>query len=249
MSDPLAAADLRGWAWRLLGVLRRTGRPLLVLQAACLLPAGLAAAGLARLGWLGGLAGGLLGAAATALAQAGSIHLVVAEAAGRPTAVTPALAVGRRSALPLLGWSALAALLTAIGLALAVLPGLYVATLAAAALPGAVVVERAGLRRAAALVNHRLAGTAARCAGRPLRRRLLRSRGRHRGRRVAGPGRRRGPGAGRAAVHRRRSGVRHGHVRRSRRLPTGPERPGRRAGGLTLGSMPGRCSRDCLGRG
>ena len=78
--------------------------------------------------------------------------------------MSAALAAGRRSALPLLGWSALAALLTAIGLALAVLPGLYVATLAAAALPGAVVVERAGLRRAAALVNHRLAGTAVRCA-------------------------------------------------------------------------------------
>lgn len=164
MSDPLAAGDLRGWAWRLLGVLRRSGRPLLVLQAACLLPAALAAAGLARLGWLGGLAGGLLGAGAAALAQAGSVHLAVTEAAGRPTPVSTALAAGRRSALPLLGWSALAALLTTIGLALAVLPGLYVAVLAAAALPGAVVVERAGLRRAAALVNHRLAGTAVRCA-------------------------------------------------------------------------------------
>jgi hypothetical protein len=162
--DPLAAADLRGWAWRLVGVLRRSGRPLLVLQAACLLPAGLAAAGLARLGWLGGLVGGLLGAGAAALAQAGSIHLVVTEAAGRPTAVTAALAAGRRPALPLLGWSALAALLTAVGLVLAVLPGLYAAAVAAAALPGAVVVERAGLRRAAALVNRRLLGTAARCA-------------------------------------------------------------------------------------
>lgn len=164
MSDPLAASDLRGWARRLLGVLRRSGRPLLVLQAVCLLPAGLAAAGLVRLGWGGALAGGLLAAAAAALAQAGSLHLVVIEAAGRPTAVTTALAAGRRVALPLLGWSALTTLLTAIGLALAVLPGLYGAVVAAAALPGAVVVERAGLRRAAALVNRRLAGTAARCA-------------------------------------------------------------------------------------
>jgi hypothetical protein len=162
--DPLAARELRGWAWRLVGVLRRSGRPLLVLQAACLLPAGLAAAGLARLGWAGGLAGGLLAGAAAALAQAGSLHLAVTEAAGRPTAVSVALAAGRRTALPLLGWSALAAVLTAIGLALAVLPGLYAAAVAAAALPGAVVVERAGLRRAAALVNRRLAGTAARCA-------------------------------------------------------------------------------------
>jgi hypothetical protein len=162
--DPLAAADLRGWAWRLVGVLRRSGRPLLVLQAACLLPAGLAAAGLARLGWAGGLAGGVLAGAAAALAQAGSVHLAVTEAAGRPTAVSTALAAGRGSALALLGWSALAAVLTAIGLALAVLPGLYAAAVAAAALPGAVVVERAGLRRAAALVNRRLAGTAARCA-------------------------------------------------------------------------------------
>jgi hypothetical protein len=162
--DPLAAADLGGWARRLVGVLRRSGRPLLVLQAACLLPAGLAAAGLARLGWAGGLAGGLLAAAAAALAQAGSLHLAVIEAAGRPTAVSAALAAGRGSALPLLGWSALAAVLTGIGLALAVLPGLYAAVVTAAALPGAVVVERAGLRRAAALVNRRPAGTAARCA-------------------------------------------------------------------------------------
>ncbi len=164
MSDPLAATDLRGWARRLLGVLRRSGRPLLVLQAVCLLPAGLAAAGLVRLGWAGALAGGLLTAAAAALAQAGSLHLAVLEAAGRPTAVTTALAAGRRVALPLLGWTALATVLTAVGLALAVLPGLYAAVVTAAALPGAVVVERAGLRRAAALVNRRLAGSAARCA-------------------------------------------------------------------------------------
>ena len=164
MGDPLAATDLRGWARRLLGVLRRSGRPLLVLQAACLVPAGAAAAGLARLGWAGALAGGLLTAAGAALAQAGSLHLAIAEAAGRPTAVTTALAAGRRVTLPLLGWSALATVLTAVGLAVAVLPGLYAAVVTAAALPGAVVVERAGLRRAAALVNRRPAGTVARCA-------------------------------------------------------------------------------------
>jgi len=54
--------------------------------------------------------------------------------------------------------------LTLVGLALAVLPGLYAAMVGAAALPGAVVVERAGLRRAAVLVNRRLPGTVLRCA-------------------------------------------------------------------------------------
>lgn len=162
--DPLAADDLRGWAWRIAGVLRRSGRPLLVLQAAVLLPAAALAVPLVRLGWAGGLAAGVLAAAAAALAQAGSIHLAVVEAAGRPTAVSTALAAGARRALPLLGWSALAGVLTAIGLALAVLPGLYLAVVSAAALPGAVVVERAGLRRAAALVNRRPLGTAVRCA-------------------------------------------------------------------------------------
>lgn len=134
-----------------------------MLQAACLLPAGLAAAGLARLGTPGALAAGVFVAAATALAQAASVWLAIREAAGRPTAVSTALAAGGSAALPLLGWTALAALLTAAGLALAVLPGLYVAAAAAAALPGAVVVERAGLLRAARLVNRRLVGTAARC--------------------------------------------------------------------------------------
>ena len=164
MSDPLAAPDLSGWARRIAGVLRRSGRPVLVLQAVVLLPAGAAAYGLARLGWVGGTLAGLLAAAATSLAQAGSLWLVVREAAGRPTAVSAALAAGARRTPALLGWSALAALLTAVGLGLAVLPGLYAAVVAAAALPGAVVVERAGLRRAAGLVNRRLGGTVLRCA-------------------------------------------------------------------------------------
>jgi hypothetical protein len=164
VTDALAADDLSGWARRIAGVLRRSGRPLLVLQLAVLLPAGAVAFGLARLGWVGGTTAGLVSAAALSLAQAASIELAIREAAGRPTAVSAALAAGVRHTLPLLGWTALAAVLTLLGLALAVLPGLYVAVLGAAALPGAVVVERAGLRRAAALVNRRLAGTILRCA-------------------------------------------------------------------------------------
>lgn len=162
--DPLAADDLRGWARRIAGALRRSGRPLLVLQAVVLLPAGAAGWGLVRLGLPGGLAAALLAAAATSLAQAASVYLIVREAAGAPTAASAALAAGARRTPALLGWTALTAVLTGIGLALAVLPGLYAAVLGAAALPGAVVVERAGLRRAAALVNRRLAGTVARCA-------------------------------------------------------------------------------------
>jgi hypothetical protein len=54
--------------------------------------------------------------------------------------------------------------LTVVGLAFGVLPGLYVAAVTTAALPGAVVVERAGLPHAAGLANRRLAGTAARFA-------------------------------------------------------------------------------------
>jgi hypothetical protein len=137
---------------------------LLVLQAAVLLPAGAAGFGLARLGWVGGTLAGLVAAAALSLAQAASLDLAIREAAGRPTAVSAALAAGARRTPALLGWSALAAVLTVVGLALAVLPGLYVAMVAAAALPGAVVVERAGPRRAAALVNRRLVGTLLRCA-------------------------------------------------------------------------------------
>jgi hypothetical protein len=162
--DPLAADDLTGWARRIAGVLRRSGRPLLVLQVAVLLPAGAAGSGLTRLGWVGGTLAGLLAAAALSLAQAASVDLAIREAAGRPTAVSAALAAGARRTPALLGWSALLAVLTLVGLALAVLPGLYAAMVGAAALPGAVVVERAGLRRAAVLVNRRLPGTALRCA-------------------------------------------------------------------------------------
>lgn len=161
--DPLAADDLTGWARRIAGVLRRSGRPLLVLQVAVLLPAGAAGFGLTRLGWVGGTLAGLLGAAALSLAQAASVDLAIREAAGRPTAVSAALAAGARRTPALLGWSALLAVLTLVGLALAVLPGLYAAMVGAAALPGAVVVERAGLRRAAVLVNRRLPGTVLRC--------------------------------------------------------------------------------------
>ena len=92
------------------------------------------------------------------------MDLAIREAAGRPTAVSAALAAGARRTPALLGWSALLAVLTLVGLALAVLPGLYAAMVGAAALPGAVVVERAGLRRAAVLVNRRLPGTVLRCA-------------------------------------------------------------------------------------
>jgi hypothetical protein len=162
--DALGADDLSGWARRIAGVLRRSGRPLLVLQLAVLLPAGAAASGLRLLGWLGGTLAGLLAAAALSLAQAASVHLAIREAAGRPTAVSAALAAGARRTPALLGWSALLAVLTLVGLALAVLPGLYAAVVGAAALPGAVVVERSGLRRAAALVNRRLPGTVLRCA-------------------------------------------------------------------------------------
>ena len=162
--DPLAADDLSGWARRIAGVLWRSGRPLLVLQVAVLLPAGAAGSGLTRLGWVGGTLAGLLAAAALSLAQAASVDLAIREAAGRPTAVSAALAAGARRTPALLGWSALLAVLTLVGLALAVLPGLYAAMVGAAALPGAVVVERAGLRRAAVLVNRRLPGTVLRCA-------------------------------------------------------------------------------------
>ena len=162
--DPLAADDLSGWVRRIARLLRRSGRPLLVLQIAVLVPAGAAAAGLTRLGWVGGTLAGLLAAAALALAQAASLDLVIREAAGRPTAVSAALAAGARRTPALLGWSALVTVLTLAGLAVAVLPGLYAAMVGAAALPGAVVVERAGLRRAATLVNRRLTGTVLRCA-------------------------------------------------------------------------------------
>ena len=80
-----------GWARRIAGVLRRSGRPLLVLQVAVLLPAGAAAFGLSRLGPVGGTLAGLLAALALALAQAAALDLAIREAAGRPTPLSAAL--------------------------------------------------------------------------------------------------------------------------------------------------------------
>ena len=223
--DPLAADDLSGWARRIAGVLRRSGRPLLVLQVAVLLPAGAAAFGLTRLGWVGGTLAGLLAAAALSLAQAASVDLAIREAAGRPTAVSAALGSGARRTPALLGWSALLAVLTLVGLALAVLPGLYAAMVGAAALPGAVVVERAGLRRAAALVNRRLPGTVLRCAAGLFAAASLRRAGRRAGRDPAGRAGRGGPRARRHPVLGAGRGVRHGHVRGLRRAADGAGAP------------------------
>jgi hypothetical protein len=156
------------WRRAVFGVLARSGRPLAVLQVTCVLPALLLTLFLGRLSGTAGSVGTVLAAVAAAglgaLAQAASVYLAVEEAAGRPTAVSAALRFGWPLALPLLGWALLATVLIAVGLALLVLPGIYLAVVFGASLPGAVVVERAGLGRCVQLVTPRLVPAALRCA-------------------------------------------------------------------------------------
>ena len=166
----MAGGTLGGWARAIAAAVRRSGRPLLVLQVVCAVPSvllGLLLGALAGGGgagrWVVAAVVAVVASGLGALGQAGSVCLVLREAAGQPTAVTTAFRFGARRALPLLGWSVLAGLFTAAGLALAVLPGIYCAVVFGATLPGVVTVERGGPRRCLSLVNRRLLSTTVRC--------------------------------------------------------------------------------------
>jgi hypothetical protein len=147
-NDPLIPPDLRGWYQRVIGVVRRSAMPLLIIQlAAGLLTAlasytvlpdlglqpGLGASGIAPVpgppsqGNAGmTLLGVIVVLGVAVLAQGASMYVAIRDAARRPVAAddTTRFAVERAPAL--LGWGMLAGLLLSVGLLGVMLPGPFV---------------------------------------------------------------------------------------------------------------------------
>ena len=175
-ADPLVPTSFGDWLRKVVGVFSRSWQNLLVVQLAAALP-GLLLAGVVKGALSGpqpptgaalvGLSGGALLAAVIAVAfglfaQGASVFLAVRDAAGRRSTAGEALSFAARRALPLFGWGLLATLMLVAGVVVFVLPGIYLGIVFAAALTGAVVIERRGIGRAFALVNRRFLPTAGR---------------------------------------------------------------------------------------
>lgn len=168
------------WFAKVIGVVRRSWKPLLVIQAAIYVPLAILQAILQLLGVQNpeGEIGvdptqGFVtpGTSATilfvsflllvvsvvlgALAQAASVFVIVRDAAQRPYAPQHVVEFAKSRALPVIGWGLLAGLLVMIGFIALVLPGIYLAVIFGGALTGVVVIERAGIGRTFALVNPR----------------------------------------------------------------------------------------------
>lgn len=179
--DPLVPPDFAGWFGRIIGVVRRSLVPLLIIQAglavisiifdliaggsteefAAIDPATLdpsQVSGFFGRVFLGGLVLGLL----SLIAGAASIHIAVEDAAGGRSSIGAAFGFAAGRALPLIGWFLLAGLLMALGFLLLILPGIYLAIVFSASLLAVVVIERGGIGRSFALVNPRLLPTAGR---------------------------------------------------------------------------------------
>lgn len=185
--DPLVPKDLGGWFGRIGGVIRRSWRRLVVLQAigavieaALGVARNLTAPAIAGLGFGAGRGAGL--SPATVAAESGlylrisligavvaivivaflfaaGVFVIVREAAGHPTSVADALRLGAPRALLLIGWGVLAWIITTIGLLLILLPGIYLGLVFGASLLGVVVIERGHIGRCFALF-HRAFGAA-----------------------------------------------------------------------------------------
>jgi len=97
--------------------------------------------------------------AAFMVGQAASTYLAVMDAAGRPATISDALRLGARRALPLFGWSLLAAAAVTIGIVLLVVPGIYLAVVFNASLACVVVIERDGIGRCLELIKNRFWAT------------------------------------------------------------------------------------------
>jgi hypothetical protein len=178
--DPLVPADLGGWLRRILDVVQRSLLPLLQIQLAAAvigvvvgvvvgLPlggAGPAATTPDQSGELLGrvLAVLLVSVGVNAFASASSMFIAVRNANGEAVDLGTALAFAATRALPLIGWSLLSVVLITLGTLAFVIPGIYLAVVLLSCLTGVVVIERAGIGRAFALVNPRFWPTFGRMA-------------------------------------------------------------------------------------
>lgn len=172
-ADPLVPLGFDQWMSKVLGVVRRSWQPLVVVQVVAALP-GLLLSGAAEWVVLGGappapadavgagLAGGLIAIVFALFAQGASVFVAIRDAVGRPVPASDALRFAAGRALPLLGWGLLAGLIAIVGYVLLILPGIYCTIVFAAALTGVVIVERGSIDRAFTLVNRRFLPTAGR---------------------------------------------------------------------------------------
>jgi hypothetical protein len=163
--DPLVATSFSDWWSKVVGVLRRSWRPLLAIQLATVVPGMIigalvtaaAATGSTVVSFAGaivGMIGVLIVFVVALLAQGASVYVVAKQASGQEAVgAGPALSFAAGRAAPLLGWGILAAILVGLGLFLLVLPGLYLLVVFAAALTGVIMFERGGIGRTFALVN------------------------------------------------------------------------------------------------
>ena len=168
--DPLVATSFSDWWSKVIGVLARSWQPLLVVQVATVVPAMILGAVLTAAA-PGPSAPLSIAAAVLAVvavlvvvvvalvAQGASVYVVAKQASGERVGAGTALRFAAGRAVPLLGWGILAALLTAVGLLLLLVPGVYLAVVFAATLTGVIMFERAGIERTFALVNPAFGGT------------------------------------------------------------------------------------------
>jgi hypothetical protein len=180
--DPLVPRDFDGWVKRVIGVIRRSLVPLLIIQAAVAV-IGLSYQLLVGTGsdpftqhgqaaapvdpsQLGDLMGPLLLPLAVFtlinwFTYAASIYIIIQDAAGVPTSIGTALtfALGRLGSVVM--WGLVWLLLLGLGFVL-ILPGLYLAIVFFASFLGVVVVERGPIMRSFSLVNRRFLPTVGR---------------------------------------------------------------------------------------
>lgn len=166
LDDPLVPGDLRGWAERVVGVVRRSLVPLVTIQVGVgavgvgislaitpLLPQpGSEPGGAASLAAIVGLMAAVV---VGILAQSGSTYVAIRDAAGRPTTASEGLRFAARLAPILLPRGITAGALTMVGFVL-VVPGFYLAVVFGATLIGVLTVERMPILRCFELVNRRL---------------------------------------------------------------------------------------------
>ncbi|MFG1634666.1 hypothetical protein [Pseudonocardia alni] len=175
--DPLVPFSFGDWFSKIVGVLQRSGKPLLIINLIVLIPTAVLS-GISYLldggtrssfdpvdldlstGFVAGL--GLttlvlavIAVVLSALGYAASVFVVVRDAAQRPWSQDQVIAFAKNRALPVIGWSLLAGLLFVIGFFLLIIPAIYLGVVFTGALIGVVVIERAGIGRTFTLVNPR----------------------------------------------------------------------------------------------
>jgi hypothetical protein len=188
--DPLVSPDYSGWWNRTVALIRSTWRPMALIQLFSVVPVGIltvlgavwgdkaadrftttTASGAIQVDWdaLGPLFAVaipliLIGAVLGVLINLATMQLLVQRATGQPVSVAAALRVCLSRALPLIGWSFVAALVGLAGLLCCILPVIYVAA-ALCVLPAVVLLERGvGVGRCFQLFHGNLGASVGRVA-------------------------------------------------------------------------------------